>query len=91
MAREFIHYEMDINKTHLIGHSLGAHMAGYIAKEIQSSGNGTMYRITGLDPAGPGFDFPESWYEKYDNLTETHLWHTDATFVDVIHTGTTHV
>ena len=49
----------------------------------------TVDRITGLDPAGPGFNYPESWYDQNLNLTKTHLWYTDANFVDVIHTGTT--
>lgn len=62
-------------------------MAGYIGKELQLEQNRTLARITGLDPAGPGFNFPNSWYEKYENLDQAHLWYTDADFVDVIHTG----
>ena len=74
-------------ETHLVGHSLGAHMAGYIGKELQLEQNRTLARITGLDPAGPGFNFPNSWYKKYEKLDQAHLWYTDADFVDVIHTG----
>ena len=58
-------------------------------------------RITGLDPAGPAFSFPTSWYcmsklftsscvdpryvEFPNELEKVHLWHSDAEFVDVIH------
>merc|ERR1712130_385351 len=87
MAHKFIDYDVEMEHLHLIGHSLGAHMSGYIGKLVQTFQNGRKIgRITGLDPAGPGFDFPSFWYKKYDNLTLTHLWHTDAQFVDVIHT-----
>ncbi|XP_041360272.1 inactive pancreatic lipase-related protein 1-like [Gigantopelta aegis] len=57
---------------HLIGHSLGAHIAGYVAEQIPGVG-----RITGLDPAGPSFE---------GRPTSARLDSTDAIFVDVIHT-----
>ncbi|XP_011871896.1 PREDICTED: pancreatic triacylglycerol lipase isoform X4 [Vollenhovia emeryi] len=60
--------------VHFIGHSLGAHVAG-------NAGGATSYgklsRVTGLDPALPGFHMLAS--EK------TRLDPTDAAFVDVIH------
>nr|CAH0103128.1 unnamed protein product [Daphnia galeata] len=58
--------------VHLIGHSLGAHAAGYAGEKIANLG-----QITGLDPAGPFF---------HDIPTNARLDPTDAQFVDVIHT-----
>ncbi|XP_055943005.1 inactive pancreatic lipase-related protein 1-like isoform X3 [Argiope bruennichi] len=58
--------------VHIIGHSLGAHTAGYTGAEIPNLG-----RITGLDPAGPYFQ---------DAEPEVRLDKTDALLVDVIHT-----
>ncbi|XP_071487026.1 pancreatic triacylglycerol lipase-like [Diadema antillarum] len=56
---------------HIIGHSLGAHTAGYAGKARSNVG-----RITGLDPAGPEF----TGCENYCKISKS-----DATFVDVIH------
>jgi Lipase len=57
----------------LIGHSLGAHVAGNVGRFF----NGTIGRITALDPAGPLFH-PES----KDAINAT-----DALFVDSVHTS----
>ncbi|KAK6179697.1 hypothetical protein SNE40_012002 [Patella caerulea] len=57
---------------HIVGHSLGAHIAGYAGKDTPG-----LRRITGLDPAGPCF-------KNYGALIR--LDPTDALFVDVIHT-----
>ncbi|KAI8774315.1 Pancreatic lipase- protein 2 [Biomphalaria glabrata] len=60
------------DRVHLIGHSLGAHVAGYVGASIPG-----ISRITGLDPAQPNF----SGFSQAVRLDPT-----DASFVDVIHT-----
>lgn len=59
-------------RFHMIGHSLGAHTAGYVAKSIPGIG-----RITGLDPA-------QLLFEGYKK--EVQLDADDALFVEVMHT-----
>jgi len=63
-----------IEKFHLIGFSLGAHVAGKAAATVDF----VVSRVTGLDPAYPGFSM-----EDTDNRLDT----SDALFVDVIHTN----
>lgn len=58
---------------HLIGFSLGAHVAGFAGAELFN-----LSRITGLDPAGPLF-------ENYD--PRVRLDPGDADLVDVIHSN----
>ncbi|XP_071953357.1 pancreatic triacylglycerol lipase-like [Antedon mediterranea] len=60
------------SNMHIIGHSLGAHVAGYAGEAQPGIG-----RITGSDAAGPGFAAfgPECRLDT-----------TDADFVDAIHT-----
>ncbi|KAF5295474.1 hypothetical protein FQR65_LT10462 [Abscondita terminalis] len=59
----------------LIGHSLGAHIAGCAGRGL----NGSVRYIVGLDPAGPLFTLSNK-----DNRLDT----SDAEFVQVIHTST---
>lgn len=66
--------QINLNSIHTIGFSLGAHVAGMTADVLLS---GKLTRITGLDPAGPGFQL-EDKSNKLDS--------NDALFVDVLHT-----
>ncbi|KAF7250904.1 Lipase member H-A [Varanus komodoensis] len=63
---------LSLDSIYMIGVSLGAHIAGFVGKAY----HGKIGRITGLDPAGPSFT-GKSPSERLD--------HTDAQFVDVIH------
>uniref|UniRef100_A0A8C9FUB2 Triacylglycerol lipase n=1 Tax=Pavo cristatus TaxID=9049 RepID=A0A8C9FUB2_PAVCR len=67
-------YSYSPANVHIIGHSLGAHVAGEAGKRRPGIG-----RITGLDPAQPYFQ---------DTPIEVRLDKSDAEFVDVIHTDT---
>lgn len=65
---------------HLIGHSLGAQLGGYVANLVQSQSNQAykVGRMTGLDPAGPGFNPP---------ATGRFMQSVDATLVDAYHSN----
>ncbi|KAK7926091.1 hypothetical protein WMY93_008401 [Mugilogobius chulae] len=64
---------VSLDSIHIIGISLGAHIAGFIGANF----NGSIGRITALDPAGPLFT---------GTSPEHRLDPTDAQFVDVLHT-----
>ena len=66
------------SRVHLIGHSLGAHVVGFLGKAVQERGLPKLARITGLDPAQPAFDLagPAGRLDK-----------GDAEVVDVVHTN----
>ncbi|NXO63467.1 LIPL lipase, partial [Phainopepla nitens] len=68
-------FNYPLNNLHLLGYSLGAHAAGIAGNLTKKKVN----RITGLDPAGPTFEYA-------DELTR--LSPDDAQFVDVLHTYT---
>lgn len=69
-------FHLALKKFHIIGHSLGAQLAGFAGEKLRKGGK-VIGRITGLDPAAPGFDFDHA---------AARLDPTDAMFVDVIHT-----
>jgi len=68
---------VDISTVHILGHSLGSHVAGYAGERLKNLG-----RITGLDPAGPYFE---------GLSPAARLDPTDAVFVDAIHTDAKHL
>ncbi|XP_059156353.1 pancreatic lipase-related protein 2-like [Physella acuta] len=69
---------LDLGKVHLIGHSLGAHLSGYVGNLF---GHNVIGRISGLDPAEPNF---------LNKAVAARLDADDAKFVDVIHTDGRH-
>ena len=80
LAADFISYLVDIfdasslEDFHPVGFSLGGQVVGHLGYRL----NGTLPRITGLDPAGPLFHtVPPN--ERLDK--------SDADFVDVVHTA----
>ncbi|GAB0094896.1 hypothetical protein DMENIID0001_102220 [Sergentomyia squamirostris] len=75
---KFIQNGVDIDKIHIIGHSLGAHVAASIGRHFIEIAKRPLPRITGLDPARPCFNEGEAM---------TNLQRGDAQFVDIIHTN----
>jgi pimeloyl-ACP methyl ester carboxylesterase len=69
------HKKAHSSSFHIIGHSLGSHIAGYAGENVVRLG-----RITGLDPAGP-------YFENTDPIVR--LDPTDAVVVDAIHSDGT--
>ncbi|XP_037040483.1 pancreatic lipase-related protein 2-like [Bradysia coprophila] len=70
----------DPNSIHVVGHSLGAHIAGFVGKYMAESGPNSikLRHITALDPAGP-------YIGSYE--CPRRLCDTDASFVETIHTN----
>ncbi|KAF2887984.1 hypothetical protein ILUMI_18189 [Ignelater luminosus] len=70
--------KLPLKNVHIIGHSLGAHVAGYAGKEVIRQMKSPIGRITALDAAAPLFE------GTVDILVG--LEKGDAEIVDAIHT-----
>ncbi|KAL7643137.1 UNVERIFIED_CONTAM: hypothetical protein RMT77_006427 [Armadillidium vulgare] len=68
------------SRLHLIGHSLGAHIAGIIGYHLILLPFGIVIRISGLDPAGP-------LYSEFFTNENERLGRGQAVFVDVINSN----
>uniref|UniRef100_A0A8D8RAR8 Pancreatic lipase-related protein 2 n=1 Tax=Cacopsylla melanoneura TaxID=428564 RepID=A0A8D8RAR8_9HEMI len=68
------------DRLHFVGHSLGAHIAGNTASALRGLIGTPVYRVTGLDPAGPLL-----WKRRTPDFKI--LDSQDAAFVDAHHTN----
>ena len=67
-----------MDNIHLVGHSLGAHVVGFMSKKVQGLGLGKPRRLTGLDPAYPFFELAGQ---------EDRVDRSDADLVQIVHTN----
>jgi len=74
LLNQLIDRGVPASSFYLVGYSIGAHVVGHAARTAA----GTIPRITGLDPQLHGWFLFE---------LDDHLWSTDATTVDVIHSN----
>lgn len=70
----------ELDKIHIVGHCLGAHVAGFTGKKIKKQLISPIARITALDPARSLYEFPAA------TKLRDRLKRGDAYLVDVIHT-----
>ena len=76
---------------HCIGHSLGAHVCGFLSNKLEKSWGRKIERITGLDPAGIDWTTRRVGLMKVEPMpvlphVDSRLDASDADLVDVIHT-----
>lgn len=73
---------LKLDRVHCIGHSLGAHLCGYVGYTLKKEFGLTLGRISGLDPAEPHFGKlgPPVRLDK-----------TAAKYVDVVHTDASQI
>merc|ERR1711915_578025 len=77
LAQNIVSGSLPVEKIYFMGHSLGAHMMSFAAKDIFEITGKKVGRITALDPAGPLFNACASKYR---------IDASDAQFVDTVHT-----
>ncbi|KPJ21527.1 Lipase member H [Papilio machaon] len=64
---------------HSIGHSLGAHILGYAGERYTAETSENVWRITGLDPAGPCFaNAPKEEQLRSGNADYVEVYHCNA-------------
>lgn len=63
---------------------MGAHIAGFTAKNIIKQLGRKPFRISGLDPAGP-------YFNQFRFIPGERLSRSDADIVDVIHTDSSEI
>lgn len=68
-----------LEMIHILGHSLGSHVAGFAGKTVFNATGNKIARITALDPAGPYFH--NNFITNNDKLNKN-----DAEIVVAIHT-----
>ncbi|KAL5241245.1 hypothetical protein ACI65C_008655 [Semiaphis heraclei] len=78
LISEMVALNSDQEKIHMIGFSLGAHVAGFAGKALKLI-DIRVGRITGLDPASPLF-------RQMLSASLPSLSSEDAAFVDIVHT-----
>lgn len=69
-----------LKNLHVIGHSLGAHVAGFAGQQVKNKLGTPLPWITGLDPAGPLYEIPVK-VPKNERLSND-----DGKVVEVVHT-----
>lgn len=67
-----------LDKFHMIGHSLGCHVAGNMGRTIKNETGQTLKHITAMEPAGPKF--------VEGKCEDIALRKTDAEYIDALHT-----
>ncbi len=78
LATYFINNGVEPTYTNVIGHSLGAHIAGFTGSTYRGSTGPSLAQIVGLDPAGPEFE---------DKAASDRLDPSDANRVVSLHTS----
>lgn len=91
---KFLELGYDINKLHLIGHSLGGQCIGLVSRHLKKTSNDRYFipRLYALDPAAPAFETNNTlskaleWASPW-NTDFPMISRDDAEYVQVIHTS----
>merc|ERR1712130_257720 len=91
IAADLLEHLSSRPSLHCIGHSLGAHVCGFMSNKLLEKRGRRMERITGLDPAGIDWTTRLVGVMKVEPMAvlphvDKRLDASDADFVDVIHT-----